>query len=103
MLEGGGEGKKGKGIVVILMGAPGSGKSTFCDTVIRSSTRPWSRICQVTLSLIHILTTSISCLMKCFTQFHIRHLGNFFIFLDVGNRESLLFSFWQGFEELRRC
>ncbi|KAM7526509.1 hypothetical protein LguiA_016411 [Lonicera macranthoides] len=46
--EGGGE-KKGKGIVVILMGAPGSGKSTFCDTVIRSSIRLWSRICQDTI------------------------------------------------------
>ncbi|XP_019089880.1 PREDICTED: transcription factor bHLH140-like isoform X2 [Camelina sativa] len=33
-------------IVVLLIGPPGSGKSTFSDTVMRSSLRPWSRICQ---------------------------------------------------------
>ncbi|XP_019084608.1 PREDICTED: transcription factor bHLH140-like isoform X5 [Camelina sativa] len=33
-------------IVVLLIGPPGSGKSTFCDTVMRSSLRPWSRVCQ---------------------------------------------------------
>ncbi|XP_073525788.1 uncharacterized protein [Phyllobates terribilis] len=46
-----GEGNKndehnGKQIIVMLVGAPGSGKSTFCDNVIRSSSRPWARICQ---------------------------------------------------------
>ncbi|KAJ0088338.1 hypothetical protein Patl1_31382 [Pistacia atlantica] len=46
----GGEGEKGKPIVVLLMGAPGSGKSTFCDQVIRSSARPWVRICQDTIN-----------------------------------------------------
>lgn len=42
-----GEETKGKPIVVILVGAPGSGKSTFCEQVMASSTRPWVRICQV--------------------------------------------------------
>ncbi|KAG8377052.1 hypothetical protein BUALT_Bualt09G0127900 [Buddleja alternifolia] len=42
-----GEGKQeSKTIVVLLMGPPGSGKSTFCDEVIRISARPWARICQ---------------------------------------------------------
>ncbi|GAB2299123.1 hypothetical protein Dimus_033195 [Dionaea muscipula] len=35
-----------KPIVVILVGPPGSGKSTFCDQVIEASSRPWVRICQ---------------------------------------------------------
>ncbi|KAL3830195.1 hypothetical protein ACJIZ3_018997 [Penstemon smallii] len=39
-------GEETKAIVVILMGLPGSGKSTFCDHVMRSSSRPWARICQ---------------------------------------------------------
>ncbi|OIT21158.1 PREDICTED: transcription factor bHLH140 [Nicotiana attenuata] len=38
-----------KPIMVILMGAPGSGKSTFCDLVMRVSTRHWVRICQDTI------------------------------------------------------
>ncbi|XP_038688379.1 transcription factor bHLH140 isoform X2 [Tripterygium wilfordii] len=45
-----GEEEKGKPIVVILVGAPGSGKSTFCDHVMRSSTRPWVRVCQDTIN-----------------------------------------------------
>ncbi|KAI3781641.1 hypothetical protein L2E82_11661 [Cichorium intybus] len=40
---------KKKPIVVILVGAPGSGKSTFCDHVMRVSTRPWVRVCQDTI------------------------------------------------------
>ncbi|KAJ7950009.1 transcription factor bHLH [Quillaja saponaria] len=40
---------EGKLLVVILVGAPGSGKSTFCEHVMRSSTRPWVRICQDTI------------------------------------------------------
>jgi aprataxin len=40
------EADKAKQIVVLLIGPPGSGKSTFCDTAMRSSHRPWSRICQ---------------------------------------------------------
>lgn len=40
------EAEKAKQIVVLLIGPPGSGKSTFCDTAMRSSHRPWSRICQ---------------------------------------------------------
>ncbi|GMY25543.1 transcription factor bHLH140 [Fagus crenata] len=44
-----GEETKGKQIVVILVGAPGSGKSTFCEQVMGSSTRPWVRICQDTI------------------------------------------------------
>ncbi|XP_058000148.1 transcription factor bHLH140 isoform X2 [Hevea brasiliensis] len=39
-----------KPIVVILVGAPGSGKSTFCEHVICSSSRPWVRICQDTIN-----------------------------------------------------
>ncbi|XP_074264571.1 transcription factor bHLH140-like [Silene latifolia] len=38
--------KKGKTLLVIMMGAPGSGKSTFCDHVMSASSRPWVRICQ---------------------------------------------------------
>ncbi|KAM0061235.1 putative Macro domain, histidine triad, aprataxin, aprataxin, C2HE/C2H2/C2HC zinc finger [Helianthus debilis subsp. tardiflorus] len=38
-----------KPIVVILIGAPGSGKSVFCDNVMRVSTRPWVRVCQDTI------------------------------------------------------
>ncbi|GAV73582.1 Macro domain-containing protein/DcpS_C domain-containing protein/AAA_33 domain-containing protein [Cephalotus follicularis] len=45
-----GEEEKGKAIVVILIGAPGSGKSTFCEHVMRASTRPWARICQDTIN-----------------------------------------------------
>lgn len=41
----------GKAILVILVGAPGSGKTTFCDHVMKSAHRPWTRICQVSLSL----------------------------------------------------
>ncbi|KAG7960897.1 hypothetical protein I3843_10G150400 [Carya illinoinensis] len=44
-----GEEIKEKSVVVILVGAPGSGKSTFCEQVMRSSTRPWARICQDTI------------------------------------------------------
>ncbi|XP_010676789.2 transcription factor bHLH140 [Beta vulgaris subsp. vulgaris] len=36
----------GKILVVIMMGAPGSGKSTFCDLVMGASSRQWVRICQ---------------------------------------------------------
>ncbi|KAM1687092.1 hypothetical protein FF2_034523 [Malus domestica] len=39
--------KQGKP-VVILVGAPGSGKFTFCEHVMRS-TRPWVRVCQDTI------------------------------------------------------
>lgn len=49
-----GEEKHGKPIVVILMGAPGSGKSTFCEHVMRSSTRPWVRVCQVFLCVFRL-------------------------------------------------
>ncbi|KAK2452284.1 transcription factor bHLH140 [Trifolium repens] len=41
--------KDGKPILVILVGAPGSGKSTFCEEVMRSSSRPWLRVCQDTI------------------------------------------------------
>ncbi|XP_010253810.1 PREDICTED: transcription factor bHLH140 isoform X2 [Nelumbo nucifera] len=39
-----------KDIVVILVGAPGSGKSTFCEDVMRTAHRPWVRICQDTIA-----------------------------------------------------
>ncbi|WCJ28024.1 APRATAXIN-like [Euphorbia peplus] len=41
---------KGRPVVVILVGAPGSGKSTFCEQVMRSSSRSWTRICQDTIN-----------------------------------------------------
>ncbi|KAJ6755701.1 APRATAXIN [Salix purpurea] len=44
------EEQKGKPVMVILVGAPGSGKSTFCERVIGSSLRPWTRICQDTIN-----------------------------------------------------
>ncbi|KAK8359859.1 hypothetical protein V6Z12_A04G123900 [Gossypium hirsutum] len=45
------EGKaKGKPIVAILVGAPGSGKSTFCENVMLASSRPWVRVCQDTIN-----------------------------------------------------
>lgn len=43
---GGGEEAK-KGLVVLLVGAPGSGKSTFCNDVMAAARRPWVRVCQV--------------------------------------------------------
>ncbi|KAK6943166.1 hypothetical protein RJ641_028543 [Dillenia turbinata] len=39
-----------KTIAVLLVGAPGSGKSTFCDKVILSASRPWVRVCQDTIA-----------------------------------------------------
>jgi len=36
-----------KPVLVILVGAPGSGKSTFCEEVMCSSSRTWVRVCQV--------------------------------------------------------
>ncbi|RDX69924.1 Transcription factor bHLH140, partial [Mucuna pruriens] len=42
--------KEGKTVLVILVGAPGSGKSTFCEDVMSSSTRPWVRVCQDTIA-----------------------------------------------------
>ncbi|AES59709.2 putative adenylylsulfatase [Medicago truncatula] len=41
--------KDAKPILVILVGAPGSGKSTFCEEVMRSSSRTWLRVCQDTI------------------------------------------------------
>lgn len=38
-----------KQIMVILIGLPGSGKSTFCDEVMKISRRTWARVCQVRL------------------------------------------------------
>lgn len=58
--------EKGKRLVVVLVGAPGSGKSTFCDAVIGASRRTWVRVCQVSLSL-SLSSTQPICLMKCFT------------------------------------
>ncbi|KAK4771294.1 hypothetical protein SAY87_031826 [Trapa incisa] len=38
--------QKGKRLLVMLVGAPGSGKSTLCENVMRASKRPWVRVCQ---------------------------------------------------------
>ncbi|KAI3932242.1 hypothetical protein MKW98_024962 [Papaver atlanticum] len=43
------EGKK-KSIIVILVGAPGSGKSTFSEDVVKTSSRSWLRVCQDTIA-----------------------------------------------------
>ncbi|KAL6574576.1 hypothetical protein OROMI_011861 [Orobanche minor] len=40
------EKKETEPIVLVLIGLPGSGKSTFCDEVMRISSRPWARVCQ---------------------------------------------------------
>ncbi|KAF6170376.1 hypothetical protein GIB67_014306 [Kingdonia uniflora] len=42
--------KSNKDIVVVLMGAPGSGKSTFCEHVMNAARRPWVRVCQDTIA-----------------------------------------------------
>ncbi|KAK9124560.1 hypothetical protein Sjap_014162 [Stephania japonica] len=42
--------RKTRMVVVILVGAPGSGKSTFCEAVMKSAHRPWSRVCQDTIA-----------------------------------------------------
>ncbi|PIN19858.1 Polynucleotide kinase 3' phosphatase [Handroanthus impetiginosus] len=44
------EKEKTKPIVLLLMGVPGSGKSTFCDEVMRISSRLWARVCQDTIN-----------------------------------------------------
>jgi KaiC/GvpD/RAD55 family RecA-like ATPase len=49
--------------MVILVGAPGSGKSTFCEHVMGSSLRPWTRICQVSFLISH------TCLLICLNGF----------------------------------
>ncbi|KAG9453531.1 hypothetical protein H6P81_006435 [Aristolochia fimbriata] len=37
-------------IVLILVGPPGSGKTTFCNDVTKSARRPWVRVCQDTIA-----------------------------------------------------
>ncbi|KAL7095283.1 hypothetical protein ACP275_10G013800 [Erythranthe tilingii] len=45
------EKKEGKAIVLLLVGLPGSGKSTFCDEVVKVyRRRPWVRVCQDTIN-----------------------------------------------------
>lgn len=44
------EEKEGKLLVVILVGAPGSGKTTFCNDVMSAAQRKWTRICQDTIA-----------------------------------------------------
>ncbi|GER55784.1 APRATAXIN-like [Striga asiatica] len=44
------ENKEGQPIVLLMVGLPGSGKSTFCDEVMKISPRPWARVCQDTIN-----------------------------------------------------
>jgi adenylate kinase family enzyme len=38
----------GKQVMAILVGPPGSGKSTFAEAVLNAASgRPWARVCQV--------------------------------------------------------
>ncbi|KAI3988982.1 hypothetical protein MKX01_016553 [Papaver californicum] len=39
-----------KSIIVMLVGAPGSGKSTFSEDVMKTSSRSWVRVCQDTIA-----------------------------------------------------
>ncbi|XP_057815325.2 transcription factor bHLH140 [Cryptomeria japonica] len=39
-----------RSLVVVLIGPPASGKSTFCERVIEGAHRPWIRICQDIIS-----------------------------------------------------
>ena len=41
-----GPGNNCRSLVVVLIGPPASGKSTFCEKVIEGAHRPWIRICQ---------------------------------------------------------
>lgn len=43
----GDEGRGVVAVVVILVGAPGSGKTTFCNAVMSAARRAWVRVCQV--------------------------------------------------------
>ncbi|VFQ91669.1 unnamed protein product [Cuscuta campestris] len=43
------EEKSSTAIMVVMVGAPGSGKSTFCDRVMSASSRHWVRVCQDTI------------------------------------------------------
>ncbi|KAF3448118.1 hypothetical protein FNV43_RR08828 [Rhamnella rubrinervis] len=52
-----GKEEKGKPIMVIMVGAPGSGKSTFCDQVMSLSTSPWIRVCQELINVALIKDT----------------------------------------------
>ena len=42
-------------IVLMLVGLPGSGKSTFCRRLLGIHASKWKRVCQVCLFLGHIL------------------------------------------------
>ncbi|VFQ71192.1 unnamed protein product [Cuscuta campestris] len=43
------DGKSSTAIMAMMVGAPGSGKSTFCDRVMSASSRHWVRVCQDTI------------------------------------------------------
>lgn len=62
--------------MVILVGAPGSGKSTFCEDVMKISKHLWFRVCQVgfhfaTTCLINVSLnfTLVSCAQTHFVMY----------------------------------
>lgn len=39
-------------MLLMLVGPPGSGKSTVCQKIVQNSARPWTRVCQVCFILL---------------------------------------------------
>ncbi|CAM6043843.1 unnamed protein product [Sphagnum compactum] len=50
-------------IMLMLVGPPGSGKSTICNKIIPNAARPWTRICQDVISKGH-RGTRVQCLKQ---------------------------------------
>ena len=38
-------------LVIVLVGAPGSGKSTFCEQLMFAASLPWCRVNQVSVKI----------------------------------------------------